>query len=199
MFMGIEIGQAILFMWICDWQLMPVFVLTTFCTAQVLLECACLCAEIGEETDEADEAMEKTQAISAATMKCCMAALVGVGMLPYLYYNEDSPFRTQWFDIFVTCSIWFSTISGEIMMKSALVNPALYQGCLAGTTCVGLATQLVVYVVSIQYVDDALPGFEKGWTIFIIVMGSLAICCFPCSVYYQWKNAKMLEELGGTA
>ena len=121
--------------------------------------------------------------------------------LPFLYYNDDSPFRSQGFDYLVTVVMWWGTVQvelfgslhkGEEFGKMPGFKQKLYD--LVELIITGI-WGMILLVMSVDYISDAEKGFEFGYTIFMICYLGFFICCMPlflcvslCSLCFSTKD-----------
>ena len=108
----IEVTQAVLFMYICSFTELSILVFCIFIGFQLIFECVQCFLEGEDDRDETEMAV----AVGGACGKCCGTLIGGIALLPYLYYNEDSLFRSEWFDIYVTISLWFGAATSGVTL-----------------------------------------------------------------------------------
>jgi hypothetical protein len=139
--------------------------------------------------------METALVCMQAYQKSCFTSLISIGFLPYLYFSDGSPFRTTWFDIYVTCIIWFSTVQNNLVVELPMEAmgkldsagsgdlSSVKSVCLSlGGGFVSFANTILLFTLSIIYFPDAKAGFEYGWTLFIIIMCSIGLGCGMCQL-----------------
>ena len=202
----IEITQAILFMYICSWDELAVITFSIFIGLQLIFECI-NCAL--EESDDADLAM-KVSSVSLVFQKCCSSVISGIIFLPYLYYNEDALFRTLWFDIYVTCSLWFSNAAQQIMNEAAMKLagdgndyeswkdlPFGWIVFIFVYLFIMFGNMIFSWILGLVYISDAEPGFEYGWTMFIVISGALCICSTCCGMLKAFLGSDETDDKDG--
>lgn len=128
---------------------------------------------------------------------CCFSVFTGFYVLPYLFYSEDSYFRTQWFDVWITFIFWIGAVNSSstpviIFENNGKFNK--YQTFMVGAALFfGIINWLLTFILSCVYLKDAKPGFEIVFTIFSIVcdsFGFCAICLVLCIVIFRKEQLK---------
>jgi hypothetical protein len=196
----LEITQAILFMWACEFQYFQVIVLGSISALQLL----CQCIELGynhANKEKDDTEVEGIIVTIQICLKCYMPTFIGIGVLPYLYYHEGSFCRQQWFEICSAISFWLSTVQnnvqgqilGNITADSTGSLPWYFYPLLAVNYLWGIGFMIVIYVYSILFIQNKewQNDFEKGYTIFIIASLSCSLCSF---CYYCLQCTSKLGE-----
>jgi hypothetical protein len=129
--------------------------------------------------------METVMVCVHACKKLFFTSVTSLGFLPYLYFSDGSVFRSTWFDIYVTCSIWFFTVQGNLAGKNSESAGSGGFGLVARAFCNilhGFVDMVLLLTLSIIYFPEAKAGFEYEWTLYTIIVCSSALGCGLCGL-----------------
>ncbi|ETO07002.1 hypothetical protein RFI_30390 [Reticulomyxa filosa] len=203
---ALEVSQAVLFMWACNWSKESILIFAIIGSVQLGLFVffyTLQCIESWyEKLHEKEESSEEEDVAKYAQMctKCCFPALIGIGILPYLYFSNDTFFRARWFDICIAVSLWLSGIQLDIQRRTMGGKkdvPWYYSIPLIFSYLWAIAFGLLTYILCIDFVKNRKwsNNFEKGYTIFIVSAYSFGVCCENLFVYKLLMFRTFLDDL----
>eukprot|EP01084_Bolivina_argentea_P082359 149105_1 len=180
----IEFLLMICLMFVSDWYIVAIIIFILLFIFQISLEYYIY------HNEEPDDNENKAATFANTCCSCGTVMVSGAFVIPLLYFNEDSMFRTTWFDVWATYTIW---ITGAIQSEyeeayneySNGIELSIWKKFIFWYQILYSAGYTIFYLIlSCIYLPDALPGFEYGWTIFMIVFASIGTCCMCCMVMY---------------
>eukprot|EP00931_Biecheleriopsis_adriatica_P060048 TRINITY_DN36034_c0_g1_i1.p1 TRINITY_DN36034_c0_g1~~TRINITY_DN36034_c0_g1_i1.p1 ORF type:complete len:320 (-),score=48.20 TRINITY_DN36034_c0_g1_i1:168-1058(-) len=218
-----EVGFCIIFMYFCSFTEDAVIVLPAMGAVQVLLS---VVLYVKENCIVTPQATTKNQIIKTA--KCCASLffylIFGAIPLPYLLCQDEAPFRQKPFEVVLTCYLWFSDIGmqaqnqkleeilkgfGDTFEDAQEANEAIknMNKNMPDSRVMQFAkmTQPAFFVYTsvlawmYWFSGDIETDFDKGYTMFTMVMCSIMVCCAPLSMYIKFKKRMVPPEDGQPA
>merc|ERR1719187_2598831 len=108
-------------MFVGEWSSMAVEVFGIILCFQVMLQIVETYLAVtfphrkGALEDDAQMERRKTnethKTMGIAGTNCTLSFMLGFSLMPFLYFNESSVFRSHWFDIYMTCCIWVAGLT----------------------------------------------------------------------------------------
>jgi len=206
----LEAAQCILFMWTCDWDYKAILIFGIIGATQLVIELIEACyAFTRDEEEESMSEEERSKLGMRMCLKCYTPIVAGGAIIPYLFYNDDSFFRSQWFSICMAISFWMSAIQqdlqGRLLGQIALEDsqkitvacngsiPWYYRAIFLVNYFWGIGFSILIYILSIEFVAGQKweNEFEKGYTIFIVA----SLSCFMCSICCQFLASLKPKEV----
>ncbi|ETO12036.1 hypothetical protein RFI_25341 [Reticulomyxa filosa] len=191
---ALESAQAVLFMWTSDWDVHSIIFFGAIGGGKIILQWVESWYEESHEEEKGNTALEKVSTCAQVCIKCYLPIFLGLTTLPYLYFNKDSYFRTDWFDVCITVTLWLAGVMFEYHGK--LMRKLLQSGELEYSiayvivwflnTIWTIGFAVLTYVLCILIVKDRSWAnlYEKIFTIAIVAGYSTSVCLCCCQLLY---------------
>ena len=126
--------------------------------------------------------------------------MAGLGTMPFLYFDDASPFRSSPFAIYVICWFWFLCVIGEIEIYKDYALEAVSSVVVPAS--ISLMMAVVTFIVSlcltVYYLSDAQQGFEFAFSVSMIALYALLGLCFLsiliCALLNMKERANYIER-----
>jgi hypothetical protein len=220
--------SCFLFMWFCNFEEEAVIVLIAMTAVQVLLIVVLYVKENCIVAPEDTSKNAVMNGAGWKNVTCCFslsAYIVYGGIpLPYLLYQDEAPFRQKPFEVVLACWLWLNDLGMQAQYKkleetlqgigdnfedAEKANEAIAEAVKnMPPTRVMQFTRLsqpafFVYLSVLAWMywfsDDIGADFDKGYTMFTMVMTSIMVCCGPLSMYLKFKQRTKPPEDGQPA
>eukprot|EP01083_Nonionella_stella_P038728 105288_1 len=175
----VEITQSVLLMWTCSWSVASIIIFCAFCLCQALLEWT----DYYSQTEVDPWSNLGTEPIA---LEIVLTVLVGIGVMPHIYYHEDSLWRSQWFGVYLTFVVWFSIYASGNLWARSKKNPPYHRLFWGFIVTVWFMNAMVFVILSSVYIKDALPGFEFWYSLCSIIGGVFGLCLLV--LIYRWHS-----------
>ncbi|ETO07384.1 hypothetical protein RFI_30007 [Reticulomyxa filosa] len=189
----LETAQAILFMWTSDWHIHSIIFFGVINGVQIILQwIETLHENLNEEETEKND-LEKLVFCHYMLMKCFLPIMLGLNTLPYLYFNKDSYFRTNWFSACLAVTLWTTSLLFEyfekFMRKMSQPREPKWPWSLTIAYILNfiwlISFWVLTYVLCILFVKNHswTNLYEKIVTIYVVAAGSWCCCICCCQIF----------------
>jgi hypothetical protein len=191
--------QCFLYLYFCSYNETAKLVLPLMMAAQVFLMIVLKvkekCCDEPEEKGEEQKAVEGMVRIVGCVQANCMTLCTSIFPLFYLLYQEEAPYRQKSFEIVLACYYWIADIAmqyqfqameeaagGDESKLSTLAQNKSWELKFANLSQLAFVVYTSVLAWQYWFSDDIKEDFDKGYTMFTMVMSCIMGCCLPCAL-----------------
>lgn len=211
--------QCFLYIHFCSYDENAVLILPILMAIQVfcmiVLKVKEKCSKQEEQSEEQKQMQQGLQ-VMGCIMANCQGVCTGIFPLFYLLYSEEAPYRQKYFEVVLACYYWVADISLQFQftaVQEAMAGEGKVSKCtlLEGKWIARIASLLqfafMVFTAVLAWIywfsGDCNEDFDKGYTMFTMVM-SCFIICYPCALMQQRKQQNAFggmdpEAIGATS
>ena len=194
---ALELTQAILFMFFCNWSLLSIIIFPSIFIFQFLCHIILSkwngdnfwhCGHDPEDDDKSrEQLMYEAEKEGERYGESCQQVLLGnLELVAFLYYSEDSPFRSLWYELLLIWVFWVASFAfdiktymfyyGNIYLPTRNIVHCLMDGCLRIVIVSVWGIKYLTIGLCIYYLitTEEMSKFEYGFSIFIIAFWG---CC----------------------